>query len=126
MTDVLFTARVTATRTLNAVGSTADALATTVDSVANLTRMAADTTAQMREDRLYALKRDAVISRQAAVDKLAAKHAAFYDEMEQDLDKNPRRKAYFDKIRNQMQEGEALASQILESERTQQISVAAE
>ena len=126
MTDVLFTARVTATRTLNAVGSTADAVATTVDSVANLTRMAADTTAQMREDRLYALKRDAEITRQAAVDKLAQKHAAFYDELEKDLNKHPRRKAYFDKIRARMMKGEEAAAQILESERTQQLSVAAE
>lgn len=126
MTDVLFTARITATRALNAVGSTADAVATTVDSVANVTRMAADTTAQMREDRLYALKRDAEVTRQAAVDKLAQKHALFYAQLNRELDKDPLQKAYFEKIRARMMKGEEAAAHILESERAQQLSVAAE
>lgn len=126
MTDVVFAARVATVRTFNAVGSAADAVASTVDAGANLMRMASDTTAQMREDRLYALKRDAVVARQVAVDKLAAKHSEFYAALEQDLSKDARRKAYFDKIRSQMLEGEASAARILESERSSQLTVAAE
>ena len=88
---------------------------TIFEAAADSARKAADTTAQMREDRLYALKRDTADRRQAAVDRLAAKHAAFYAQLEQDLNKDPRRKAYFEKIRARMMEGEDAAAQVLDS-----------